>query len=64
MKKVPVVKITTPDAAGELAGLPLAATVAMWASPGTVEGSRLVLKVLMRPHPDAIRCQLRGSGAI
>ena len=29
MKKVPVVKITTPDAAGELAGLPLEATVAM-----------------------------------
>ena len=29
MKKVPVVRITTPDAAGELAGLPLAATVAM-----------------------------------
>jgi ribosomal protein L7Ae-like RNA K-turn-binding protein len=29
MKEVPVVKITTPDAAGELAGLPLAATVAM-----------------------------------
>jgi putative transposase len=28
-KKVPVVKITTPDAAGELAGLPLKATVAM-----------------------------------
>ena len=28
-KKVPVVKITTPDAAGELAGLPLQATVAM-----------------------------------
>lgn len=28
-KKVPVVKITTPDAAGELAGLPLEATVAM-----------------------------------
>jgi putative transposase len=28
-KKVPVVKITTPDAAGELAGLPLSATVAM-----------------------------------
>ena len=29
MKKVPVVKIATPDAAVELAGLPLAATVAM-----------------------------------
>jgi putative transposase len=29
MKKVPVVKIATPDAVGELAGLPLAATVAM-----------------------------------
>jgi hypothetical protein len=29
MKKVPVVKITTPDAAVELAGLPLEATVAM-----------------------------------
>lgn len=29
MKKVPVVKITTPDAAGGLAGLPLEATVAM-----------------------------------
>jgi len=29
MKKVPVVKITTPDAGVELAGLPLAATVAM-----------------------------------
>ena len=29
MKKVPVVKITTSDAAAELAGLPLAATVAM-----------------------------------
>ncbi|MFT3854415.1 MAG: IS256 family transposase [Ilumatobacteraceae bacterium] len=29
MKKVPVVKITTPDAAGEMAGLPLEATVAM-----------------------------------
>src|SRR3954447_20607624 len=29
MKKVPVVRITTPDAAGGLAGLPLAATVAM-----------------------------------
>src|SRR3954451_6138375 len=29
MKKVPVVKITTTDAAAELAGLPLAATVAM-----------------------------------
>ena len=29
MKKVPVVKITTPDAAAELAGLPLEATVAM-----------------------------------
>ena len=29
MKKVPVVRITTPDAAAELAGLPLAATVAM-----------------------------------
>jgi putative transposase len=29
MKKVPVVKIATPDAAGELAGLPLEATVAM-----------------------------------
>ena len=29
MKKVPVVKIATPDAAAELAGLPLAATVAM-----------------------------------
>jgi putative transposase len=29
MKKVPVVKITTPDAVGELAGLPLEATVAM-----------------------------------
>jgi putative transposase len=29
MKKVPVVKITTPDGAVELAGLPLAATVAM-----------------------------------
>ena len=28
-KKVPVVKITTPDAAGELAGVPLEATVAM-----------------------------------
>ncbi len=28
-KKVPVVKITTPDTAGELAGLPLNATVAM-----------------------------------
>jgi len=28
-KKVPVAKITTPDAAGELAGLPLQATVAM-----------------------------------
>lgn len=28
-KKVPVVKITTPDAAGDLAGLPLEATVAM-----------------------------------
>jgi transposase-like protein len=28
-KKVPVVKITTPDAASELAGLPLSATVAM-----------------------------------
>jgi putative transposase len=28
-KKVPVVRITTPDAAGELAGLPLEATVAM-----------------------------------
>jgi len=28
-KKVPVVKITTPDAAGEVAGLPLEATVAM-----------------------------------
>jgi len=28
-KKVPVVKITTPDAVGELAGLPLEATVAM-----------------------------------
>ena len=28
-KKVPVVKITTPDAAAELAGLPLEATVAM-----------------------------------
>jgi ribosomal protein L7Ae-like RNA K-turn-binding protein len=29
MKKVPVVTVTTPDAAGGLAGLPLAATVAM-----------------------------------
>jgi len=29
MKKVPVVKITTPEAAAELAGLPLEATVAM-----------------------------------
>lgn len=29
MKKVPVVKIMTPDAAGDLAGLPLEATVAM-----------------------------------
>src|SRR5215211_6619519 len=29
MKKVPVVKITSPDAVGELAGLPLEATVAM-----------------------------------
>jgi transposase-like protein len=29
MKKVPVVKITTPDAAGEREGLPFAATVAM-----------------------------------
>ena len=29
MKKVPVVKITTPDAAGGLAGLRLEATVAM-----------------------------------
>ena len=29
MKKVPVVKITTPDAAANLAGLPLEATVAM-----------------------------------
>src|SRR3954471_7913605 len=29
MKKVPVVKITTPDAAVELAGLPMEATVAM-----------------------------------
>src|SRR5829696_4058438 len=29
MKKLPVVKITTPDAVGELAGLPLKATVAM-----------------------------------
>jgi transposase-like protein len=29
MKKVPVVKITTPDVAAELAGLPLEATVAM-----------------------------------
>jgi hypothetical protein len=29
MKKVPVVTVTTPDAAAELAGLPLAATVAM-----------------------------------
>ena len=29
MKKVPVVKIATPDAAAELAGLPLVATVAM-----------------------------------
>ncbi len=29
MKKVPVVKITTPDAAAELSGLPLEATVAM-----------------------------------
>src|SRR4051794_4376341 len=29
MKKVPVVKITTPDATAELAGLPLEATVAM-----------------------------------
>ena len=29
MKKVPVVRITTPDAAVELAGLPLEATVAM-----------------------------------
>ncbi len=29
MKKVPVVKITTPDAAADLAGLPLTATVAM-----------------------------------
>ncbi len=29
MKKVPVVRITTPDAATELAGLPLNATVAM-----------------------------------
>src|SRR5215204_5563442 len=29
MKKVPVVKITTPDAVGGLAGLPLQATVAM-----------------------------------
>ncbi len=29
MKKVPVVKITTPDAAADLAGLPLQATVAM-----------------------------------
>ena len=28
-KKVPVVRITTPDVAGELAGLPLEATVAM-----------------------------------
>jgi hypothetical protein len=28
-KKVPVVKITTPQAAAELAGLPLGATVAM-----------------------------------
>ena len=28
-KKVPVVKITTPDQATELAGLPLSATVAM-----------------------------------
>ena len=28
-KKVPVVKITTPDAAADLAGLPLAASVAM-----------------------------------
>src|SRR3954449_1663971 len=29
MKKVPVVTVTTPDAAAELAGLPLQATVAM-----------------------------------
>jgi hypothetical protein len=29
MKKVPVVKIASPDGVGELAGLPLAATVAM-----------------------------------
>lgn len=29
MKKVPVVKITTPQAAGDLAGLPLEATVTM-----------------------------------
>ena len=29
MKKVPVVKLTTPDAAAELAGLPMEATVAM-----------------------------------
>ena len=29
MKKVPVVTVTTPDAAAELAGLPLEATVAM-----------------------------------
>jgi hypothetical protein len=28
MKKVPVVRFTTPDAAGELAGVPLSATVA------------------------------------
>jgi len=65
MKKVPVVKITTPDAAADLAELPLEATVAMADVAGAMRDGLLAFAtsaglVVMRQMLDAELAQIVG----
>jgi putative transposase len=66
MKKVPVVKITAPDAAADLAGLPLEATVAMADVAGAIRDGLLAFAtsaglVVMREMLDAELAGIVGA---
>lgn len=66
MKKVPVVKITTSDAAADLAGLPLEATVAMADVAGAMREGLLAFAtsaglVVMRQMLEAELAQIVGA---
>src|SRR5215216_1176401 len=61
MKKVPVVKIATPDAGAKLAGLPLEATVAMADVAAAMREGLLAFSAAARAGRDAADAH-RGAG--